>query len=724
MQVVHPDTLVNLAQAPEGPYFVFAKDPAVGLPIADYEVAPYPANKATTPEQIYARNSTVVPVAEDQLPPVLPTPREFQRRSGTLSLTSIPRVVGPPALRNEIASAIAILSRYFPTAQDSAAAPTIVPIVHLSIAPIAGPPSPEAYELSIDPQSGIELKARTSAGIARGLASLRQLLPAESHPDRHRPVELPALVIRDAPRFAYRGMMLDVARNFQPKANVLRVLDLMSRYKLNTLHFHLTDDEGWRLEIAGLPELTEVGSRRGHGVAEEDRLPPAYGSGPYVQNPYGTGFYRRAEYIEILQYAAARHIEVIPEIEMPGHARAAVVSMSARARRLSQTGQSNANEYLLVDPQDRSIYQSPQNYTDNVINPGLPSTYSFIAHVITEVVALHKAAGVPLRTMHMGGDELPDGAWEHSPACRALMAREQLKTRADLWDYFYARVHALLQGQGVALAGWEEVGARTLSSGGHTERAANPAFSRSGYTVYVWRNTEGAEDLADRLANAGYDTVLTPATKLYFDLPPYPSPFEPGQVWAGYVDLDTVFDYVPLDDTRVASDDPTHLPHRQALTEFGRQHIRGLEGTLFSETVHEPERLDYMLMPRMVALAERAWAPDPEWTKQSDHAKAARMRSAAWSVFVNQLGLKVLPQLDAEHAVKYRIPAPGLKQVPGAVLVNQKIPGFSLHYTVDGSEPTAASPPVTGPITRPGSIRVVAADRNGRVGRSSHLDLR
>ena len=126
-------------------------------------------------------------------------------------------------------------------------------------------------------------------------------------------------------------------------------------------------------------------------------------------------------------------------------------------------------------------------------------------------------------------------------------------------------------------------------------------------------------------------------------------------------------------------------------------------------------------MPRMVALAERAWAPDPEWTKQSDHAKAARMRSAAWWVFVNQLGLKVLPQLDAEHAVKYRIPPPGLKEVHGAVLVNQKIPGFSLHYTVDGNEPRATSPVVTGPITHPGSIRVSAADRNGRMSTSSHL---
>src|SRR6185369_3925679 len=311
---------------------------------------------------------------------------------------------------------------------------------------------------------------------------------------------------------------------------VKRVLDLMARFKLNTLHFHLTDEEGWRLEIAGLPELTAIGSRRGHSAQQRDRLPPAYGSGPDVRNPYGTGYYRRADYIEILRYAAARHIEVIPEIEMPGHARAAVVSMAARAEQLKQAGNSKANEFLLHDPQDQSVYQSAQNYSDNVLNPALPSTYAFIDHVVAELVALHRTAGVPLRTIHMGGDELPDGAWDRSPACRALMQREHLKTQADLWDYFYARVGSLLERHGLRVSGWEELGTRAVNVNGQAERQANPAFTRRGYTVYVWRNMEGSEDLADRLANAGYDTVLAPATKLYFDFPPYPSPFEPGQV--------------------------------------------------------------------------------------------------------------------------------------------------------------------------------------------------
>ena len=717
IRMVLPSRLINAAQAPESPYLVFDDKPDAGFAIVDYELAPFPGVGATTAEQIYDRNSFIVPVARDTLPPVFPTPRNFEPRPGALRWTSAPRITADANLGAEADAATAMIKPFFVGAKSSEGAPP----VHLSIGEVAGLASPEAYELAIDPHSGVSLKGSTAAGVARGLASLRQLLPIGIGHDR--PVELPALLIRDAPRFVYRGFMMDVARNFQTKDQVKRVLDLMARFKLNTFHFHLTDDEGWRLEIAGLPELTAIGSRRGHSAQQRDRLPPAYGSGPDVRNPYGTGYYRRADYIEILRYAAARHIEVIPEIEMPGHARAAVVSMAARAEQLKQAGNAKANEFLLHDPQDQSVYQSAQSYSDNVLNPALPSTYAFIDHVVAELVALHRTAGVPLHTIHMGGDELPDGAWDRSPACRALMQREHLKTQADLWDYFYARVGSLLERHGLRVSGWEELGTRAVNVNGQTERQANPAFTRRGYTVYVWRNMEGSEDLADRLANAGYDTVLAPATKLYFDFPPYPSPFEPGQVWAGFVDLETVFDYVPLDDTRIAADEPKHIANRQALTEFGRQHILGLEGTLFSETVHEPGRLDYMLVPRLLALAERAWAADPTWAQQPDRARAAPIRAAAWSTFVSQLGFQVLPRLDAERTVLYRIPAPGLKRVGNAVLANEQIPGLSLRYTVDGSDPTGASPLVTGPIELARTIRVAAFDRNGRAGRASEFHL-
>ncbi len=719
VRIVQLEVPLNTSMALIGPYLVFDDAPDRALALSDYQLTPPPAVAITvTAEEIFDRNAAVTTMPLSELPPVFPSPRHFEPRSGSLRLAALPRIVAPPSLHAEVAAASAVFSRYFTTDRAATEGTTTL---RMTVGPIAGESSAEAYELTIDPLTGVELKGATSAGVARALASLRELLPAPQQPGRM--IELPALHISDAPRFAYRGLMLDVARNFQSKTAVLKVLELMARFKLNAFHFHLSDDEGWRLEIPGLPELTAIGARRGHGHARTDRLPPVYGSGPDVSDPYGSGYYRSADYIEIVKYAAARHIEVIPEIEMPGHARAAIVAMRERARRLSVSGAAHAGQYLLSDPHDRSVYSSSQLYTDNVMNPGLDSTYAFIAQVVSELVALHKAAGVPLHTIHVGGDEVPAGVWEKSPACQALMHREHLSSKAELWDYFYGRVDALLRRHDLFTSGWEELGAHAVMLEGKPDLAPNPHFAQRGFSLYVWRNIDGAEDLAYRLANAGYDTVLTPATRFYFDHAYYPSPDEPGQNWAGYADLDTVFDYVPDDDIRVAADEPTSRAGKQRLTDRGRQHIRGLEGTLFTETVHEPGRLDYMLMPRLLALAERAWASEPAWTQQSDRAHAAPLHRAAWSRFVSQLGLQVLPRLDAEHeGIQYRIPPPGLKRVAGVVLANEQLPGFSLRYTTDGSEPTAASPLVNGPIAAPGLIRVAAFDHNGRAGRSSQID--
>jgi len=473
------------------------------------------------------------------------------------------------------------------------------------------------------------------------------------------------------------------------------------------------------------PELTTVGARRGHPGVAGEHLPPAYGSGPDVDNAFGSGYYRRADYIEILRYAAALHIEVIPEIEMPGHARAAVMAMAVRARKYADAGRPGADEYLLNDRADRSVYQSAQRYSDNVMNPGLASTYAFVAHVIAEVAAMHRAAGVSLRTIHVGGDELPAGAWERSPACAELMGREHLVSRAEVWEYFYTRVEHLLRRQGLSTSGWEELGTLQQPRDGVEQASPNPRLLGRGYMLYVWRNIEGSEDLAYKLANAGYDTVLAPATRVYLDLTPYPDPNEAGQNWAGHVDLDTVFDFIPFDDNRVAPDNPTRLSGKKALSDSGRRHISGIEATLFGETLNDPSRLDYMLMPRLVALAERAWAPDPAWATESDPVRAAQLHAAAWSQFVSQLGLQVLPRLDTQQpGTAYRIPAPGLAIIDGAVAANQQIPGFTLRYTTDGSEPTAASPTVSAPITAAAVIRVSAFDHNGRGGHAAQINNR
>ena len=214
--------------------------------------------------------------------------------------------------------------------------------------------------------------------------------------------------------------------------------------------------------------------------------------------------------------------------------------------------------------------------------------------------------------------------------------------------------------------------------------------------------------------------MLAPVTHLYFDLGHLKDPAEPGHNWGGYIDLDNVYDFMPLDMLRKSPLVQTRMAGKDELSDFGRKQILGLQATLFSETVRDAARLDYMLMPRLLGLAERAWAPDPAWVTASSGAE--QLHQAAYSIFINQVSKQLMPRLDAEQAgIAYRIAPPGLKQVNGEVLVNQQMPGFALRFTTDGSLPTQASPLVSGPIRAKGLIQVAAFNRNGRSGRASSI---
>lgn len=731
----HPEIMIKSDKGPKGPYLVFDDAPKVGHAIVDYQIqalfrpeqlgaAPHNHNSVVTAEELFQRNEVIVDIAENVLPPVFPTPLHFERRSGTLHWSTLPDVKADKKLAYEVALAKKLLAPYFVLRSVSSAI-IAQPALHLIVASIAGQTSPEAYELNVDPITGVTLTGNSTAGVARGLQSLRSLLPIQAQPQNG--LLLPALSIIDAPRFEYRGLLLDVARNFQSKESVFRLLDLMARYKLNKFHFHLTDDEGWRLEIASIPELTSIGARRGHTLDSMQFLPPAYGSGPDVRDTHGSGFYSANDYIEILKYADARHIEVIPEIEMPGHARAAVKAMESRFRTYAKMGRRDAAKYLISDLDDESTYKSAQLYTDHVMNPGMPSTYVFIERVVAEVAALYQRAGVKLHTIHVGGDELPNGAWEKSPASLAMMKRLKLASTTELWNYFYKRVDQILYKNGLFASGWEELGARKVKLYGDDKLIPNPLFAQRGFNLFVWNNLDGVEDLAYRLANAGYSTVLAPATNLYFDMAHNKNPEEPGVNWAAYTDLDTVFDFIPFDYIRKSLTDSTHMPGKDGLTDYGQRNILGLEGTLFSETMREPARIDYLLMPRMLALAERAWAANPAWAQETVATKIEQLHASAWSIFVNQLGKQVLPRLDAEQLdVQYRIPPPGLKIIDHKVFVNHQLPGFSLRYSIDESEPTCKGFVASSrtPILIRSIIQVVACDRNDRPGRSSRVDNR
>src|SRR3989475_2153914 len=706
--LTHP--LPNRSFVPKGPYIVFDDAKDVGVPLSDYVAAPF-ERRVATPESQFALDSVVRVIPPTELPPVFPTPVEVTPGAGALRLAAMPPLEAPEALRNEAAFAAEYLRPYFGSTQKRSGPP-----LRLEVGPVEGQTSSEAYSLVVDPVQGVRIVGVSPAGVFYGLQSLRSLLPALTP---RAGLVLPAIRVVDAPRFGYRGFMLDVARNFPAKPVVLRTPDLLARYKLNVFHIHLTDDEGWRVEIPSLPELTAVGGRRGHPPASDRHLQPAFGSGPLVDRPFGSGFFSHADYVELVRYAAARHIEIIPEIEMPGHARAAVTAMRGN------------EQYRLNDPDDRSVYMSVQGYPDNVINPALESTYRFIERVVGDLAAMHREAGAPLRHIHMGGDEVPGGVWVGSPAVQAYMQSHGLTNVDDLWFAFYGRVEQILKAQGLAPSGWEEIAVRKTQRDGRRTTIPNPDFAARGWRAYVWNNVPGwrAEDLAYRLAKGGYDLVLGPVTNLYFDLAWNPNPAGTGPALGGYVDLRKPFDFIPFDyyrnarlDRRGNPLDPAVFAGKDRLTDYGRAHIVGVQGNLWSETIGGDGLLEYMLVPKLFGVAERGWAPDPDWATERDPARAESLYRDAWSRFVNVIGQRELPRLDREvPALNYRIPTPGLKAEGGMVRCSLEVPGFTLRYTTDGNEPTARSAEVRGPIPMRGAVRVAAFTATGRKGQTARL---
>lgn len=555
----------------------------------------------------------------------------------------------------------------------------------------------EAYLLTIE-RDTIVVRGASAHGVFNGIQSLAQLLSPDG--------SVPVGRVLDAPRFKYRGMMLDVARHFAGKDTVMRLLDCMARFKLNRFHFHLTDDEGWRLQIAALPELTDIGARRGVPADGQPALPPSFGSGADVASSPGTGYYSADDFTEILHYAHARHIEVIPEFNMPGHARAAVLAMRARFDRLHAAGDAEgAAEYLLSDPDDESVYESVQLWHDNVICIALPSVDRFIDTVVTEVSALYRKAGVPLRAVHTGGDEVPAGAWLGSPLCHARMKEQGWTEVSQLHADFVQRCRTILARHGLAFAGWEETALLHACAGGRQQLLPAPKVGGPESRVYVWNNTwgSGTEDCAYRLANAGYNVVLSNACSLYFDMAYTKDPDEPGYYWAGFVETRQAFTFCPLDTTITpGSNAMGHAispPVFEPLDSAGAERIAGIQGQLWGENSRSRERIEYLAAPRLIALAERAWAADPGWHLIAGADQRTASIDRDWNEFANRLGQRVLPQMDQEpRAYGYRLPPPGVVIKDGVVQANVALPGLALHYTIDGSEPHAGSPRYRAPV--------------------------
>ncbi|MFB6249898.1 MAG: family 20 glycosylhydrolase [Salinibacter sp.] len=741
-----PGSAIKHIDAPAGFYIV--SDGAAPASLPDVSVTPFTRPEQTTrgpndvlptptPGRRYRANRALSPRPADSVGRIVPTPASTTRRPGTFTLPATPTIRYESGLESEARRlAEGLEAAVGPATTTTTADAPAITLRRADVrAPTADTVHAEAYRLRVDPDGGIEIVGTTAAGVFYGTQSLQAWLPVSAYGAGRGPVSVPAVTIADAPRFGYRGLHLDVARNFQSTAAVKRLLDVMAFYKLNTFHFHLTDDEGWRLAIDGLPALTEVGGRRGHTLDERTHLVPSYGSGPdpAPDSSRGSGWYTPAEYREILRYARDRHIEVVPEIDMPGHARAAIQAMKARTRRLLANGDTTAaRRFRLHDPDDQSEYESVQGWDDNVVNVCQPSTYRFLAHVVDELRALHERAGAPLRTVHVGGDEVPSGAWTESPICDDYIARtEGVEGPEDLFGDFVRRFRDTLATRGLTMGGWEEVG--MTEAGGHraTTTTPNTELVGKGVRPYVWSNIwgGGTEDRAYRLANAGFDVVMSQATNFYLDMAYSKHPQEDGFYWAGFVDLQDPFAFVPLDLYKSAdrtsmgrpiNPDSAFADHVR-LADSARSNILGLQGQLWGETLRSVDRMEYMAVPRLLSLAERAWAPQPRWATLEDVGRLREQRAAAWSAFAHRLGRRELPRLSRRAPEwTYRLPPPGATVENDTLRANAALPGLPIRYTTDGTTPTSTSPRYRGPVAvaPDAPVRLRTFDGRGRGSRT------
>ncbi|RNI31541.1 family 20 glycosylhydrolase [Rufibacter latericius] len=725
VQFVAAGQIVNESRAPRGFYLVWDKDPTKGYPITAAQVLKPAKNMVgwLEPKDIYTQNSVIKDIPAENLTKVFPTPAQYKETDEFFALTSAVPIITDQAFQNEATLLAAHLGTILGKSPE---VKTTGPGKAIRLKKKAGL-GKEAYELQVTPQE-ILISATTPAGAFYGTQSLKTMLPASALAQKQTSVSIPGVQVKDEPRFGHRAFMLDVARNFHKKEQVLKVLELMALYKLNVFHFHLNDDEGWRFEVPGLPELTQVGGRRGHDPSEKNFLMPAYGSGPEVDQSAGSGFYTRADMVQILKFATERHIKVIPEIETPGHARAAIKSMDARYERLMKEGKTaEAQKYLLRDLNDKSEYRSVQYFNDNVINVALPSAYTFLEKVTDELLAMYKDAGAPIQTIHFGGDEVPGGVWEKSPKVKELMAKNpEVKNIDDLWYYFFGKVSKMLEARKLYLSGWEEIGLRKVRTNGRLSYVANPTFVKKNFHVDVWNNLGDNLDLPYRMANAGYKVVLTNVTHFYMDLAYQKEYDEKGLYWGGFLDVDKPFYFNPFDymkSIRVNEDgkpinSATAFAGKEQLKASARANIVGLQAPLWSETITSPDRLEYMLLPKLLGLAERAWAPEPTWATNPESAQSKEAYTQAWSQFVNVLGKRELPRMSYyAGGFQYRIPTVGSTIQDGKVLANVQMPGMVIRYTTDGSEPTAQSKVYTGPITEKGTIKFAAFDVTGRSSR-------
>lgn len=549
-------------------------------------------------------------------PAIIPRPEKIQVSSGVFRLSSRTRVVldseeeGARELAEELASDLGRATG-FPVALEVQARPgvphealvlrTDKRLSHLG---------PEGYLLAVS-KNGMSIEALTPAGLFYGLQTFAQLLPPSWETGRLTSGlawEIPCVRIEDRPRFRWRGVHLDVGRHFFPVESIKRYIDLMAKYKMNTFHWHLTEDQGWRIEIKKYPRLTEVGAWRKETMDNNQ--------------PHG-GFYTQEEIRDVVSYARRRFVTIVPEIEMPGHCQAALAAYPE----LSCSGGP-----FRVGTEWGIIY--------DVYCAGNEKTFEFLEAVLSEVIELF-----PGEFIHIGGDEVPKLRWQNCVKCQARIKEEGLADETELQSYFIHRIEKFLNARGRRLIGWDEI-----LEGGLAPNAA----------VMSWRGTAGGVEAA----RSGHDVVMTPTSHCYFDY--YQGRYDEPRAIGGFLPIEKVYAYEPI---------PPELKPEEA------GHILGAQANLWTEYMPVFDQVEYMLLPRLLALSEVVWT-----------AKDLRR--------FDDFSGRLVRHYDrlAAMGVNFRLPPPeglGGRRInftPFVLEVGLPYPGAEVRYTLDGAEPSQASP--------------------------------
>lgn len=484
----------------------------------------------------------------------------------------------------------------------------------------------EGYQLEID-KAGVRLVAKTETGLFYGKQTLLQLLT---------PNGLPYVKINDHPRFPYRGLHLDVSRHFFDKEEVKKLMNVMSYYKLNTLHLHLTDAGGWRLQIDKYPKLTQEGAFRTQSDWREwwdngkDRQYLKEGT----EGAYG-GYYTKDDIRDMLAYAAEKHITIIPEIEFPAH----------------------SDEVFVAYPE---LCCAGKSHTSGDFCIGNPKTFEFMENVLTEVVELF-----PSEYIHIGGDEAGKNTWKTCPKCQALMKKEKLANVDELQSYMIRKAEEFLNSKGRRLIGWDEI-----LEGGLAPEA----------TVMSWRG----EAAGFKSARMGHDVIMTPGSYMYFDFYQADPRHQPVAI-GGYTPIRKVYNYNPIP--------------QDSLTAEETKHFLGVQANTWTEYIPTPEHLEYMMFPRALAVAEIGWTPQEKRDWQD-----FKPRVNAHIPVLQQMGLNPFP---LSNELEFDMVVDTIQKEIRVTMDAEKYPA-EIHYTTDGSTPTASSPIYQEPIVVKDSAKIVA----------------